>query len=572
MRFDGQTRGWRWVLGTVALCILAVLAASHVAGNRVLDDLRAQAATDARLRAALLDSELARFRLLPLTLADDRDVIAAIQGTPAAQAALDRKLELLAGVTRAAAIYVISPQGFALSASNWRSAESFKGMDYRFRPYFRDARVRGEASQYALGTVSRRPGLYLARRTAAGGVIVVKLEFDRIEQEWARAGGITFVRNPLGVVLVTSRAEWRFAASLPLTLSDATRFRADARVPQGALSPLPLARQEGDVLLAAGDRFVAQDVATSQSGWRLSLLQPVGAAVKSARRAAALSAGLAVLALSAMAWTLRQRVTLARRRTAELEEAVAQRTAALRREMDERADSEARAADLREALRQANRLASLGQITASVAHETAQPVAAVRTYAQTSETLLDRGATEEVRANLKAIGRLADRIGSVTAELRGFSRRQAGEMRPVPVAEVIDGALLILKEQLRSVTLDLPIVAPGLAVIGGKVRLEQVLVNLIQNALEALAGCAERRITLTLAEDAEHVRLTVADTGAGVAESVAARLFTPFVTSRDKGLGLGLVISQDIMVDLGGWLKLLSSERGARFEIGMRRA
>ncbi|UYY59928.1 sensor histidine kinase [Sphingomonas sp. S2-65] len=571
MRFDGQSRGWRWVLGTVVLGILAVLAASHLAGNRVLDDLRVQAATDARLRAALLDSEVARFRLLPLTLADDRDVIAAVRGTPEAQAALDRKLELLAGVTRAAAIYVISPRGFALSASNWRSAESFKGMDYRFRPYFREARVRGEASQYALGTVSRRPGLYLARRTAAGGVIVVKLEFDRIEQEWARAGGITFVRNPLGVVLVTSRPKWRFAASLPLSLSDATRFRADTRVPRGALSPLPLTGEDG-VLADSGERFVAQEVATSQPGWRLSLLQPAGAAVKSARRAAGLSAGLAVLALSALAWTLRQRVTLARRRTAELEDAVAQRTADLRREMDERADSEARAADLREALRQANRLASLGQITASVAHETAQPVAAVRTYAQTSETLLDRGATEEVRANLKAIGRLADRIGSVTAELRGFSRRQAGEMRPVPVADVIGGALLILKEQLRSVTLELPAIPPGLAVIGGKVRLEQVLVNLLQNALEALVDCAERRITLTLAEDAEHVRLAVSDTGSGVAESVAARLFTPFVTSRDKGLGLGLVISQDIMIELGGWLKLLPSGQGARFEIGMRRA
>ena len=104
----------RWVLGTVLLSALAVFVVGRVAETRVLTDLRAQAATDARLRAALLDSELARFRLLPLTLADDRDVIAAVDGAPAARAALDRKLELLAGVTRASAIYVISPAGMAV--------------------------------------------------------------------------------------------------------------------------------------------------------------------------------------------------------------------------------------------------------------------------------------------------------------------------------------------------------------------------------------------------------------------------------------------------------------------------
>ncbi|MBB5709268.1 sensor histidine kinase [Sphingomonas xinjiangensis] len=563
----------RWVLGTMLLSALAVMIAGSVAEKRVLADLREQAVTDARLRAALLDSELARFRLLPLTLADDRDVIAAVNGVPAAREALDRKLELLAGVTRAAAIYVIAPDGTAVSASNWRSPESFKGMDYRFRPYFQEAKARGEASQYALGTVSHRPGLYLARRSAGQGVIVVKLEFDRIEQEWARAGGITFVRNPLGVVLVTSRPDWRFAASQRLTPATAARFRRETRVPIDALRPLPIRRGARDVrVLDGGGRFVAREVAVAQSGWQLTLMQPVNAAVRTAQRAAALSAALAAVMLSVLGWTLTQRVTLARRRTAELEDAVAQRTADLRREMDERAESEARAAELRDALRQANRLASLGQITASVAHETAQPVAAIRTYAQTSGTLLDRGALEDVRANLGTIARLADRIGSVTAHLRGFSRRQSGEVRPVLVSDVVDGALLILKEQLRSAAIDLPAIPPALAVLGGKVRLEQVLVNLIQNALEAMAGMPERRITLALSHDATHVRLTVADGGPGVADDVVGRLFTPFVTSRDKGLGLGLVISQDIMVELGGWLKLLPSAGGARFEVGMRRA
>lgn len=573
MTSTSPLRHWHWLLAGLAAALLAGFVAAQVAQTRTMVTLHDRARTDARLRAALLDSEIARFRLLPLALTDDRDVIAAITDRLGARAALDRKLEDLARVTGAAVIYVVSANGRAIAASNWRSPTSFVGNDYRFRPYFRQARERGEASQYALGTVSGRPGLYLARRIAGAGVIVVKLEFDRIEQAWAQAGAVTLVRDPLGVVLVTSRPAWRFRLTQPLNGAELARVREATRTPPGVLIPLPLSREADGVLkVRGGDRFIPHDVPVAQQGWRLTLLQPIDAPIASARRAAALSAAIAALALVLLVWTVRQRATLRRQRTAELEDMVAQRTAALRREMDERADSEARAAELREALRQANRLASLGQITASVAHETSQPVSAIRTYAQTSDTLLTRGSLDDVRANLTAIARLADRIGAVTAQLRGFARRQAGELRPVAVADVIEGAVLILKEQLRSVKVTLPDIDPDLAVIGGKVRLEQVLVNLLQNALEALTDTPEPTIEVTHMTDATHVRLIVADSGSGIAPEVAERLFTPFVTSRDKGLGLGLVISQDIMVELGGWLHLLPSDAGARFEIGMRRA
>jgi len=137
---------------------------------------------------------------------------------------------------------------------------------------------------------------------------------------------------------------------------------------------------------------------------------------------------------------------------------------------------------------------------------------------------------------------------------------------------VIDGALLIVREQLKDAAFDRPAIDPALMVMGGKVRLEQVLVNLVQNALDALAGRTDRRIVLSLVEEEAHVRLCVADNGPGIDPAVAAGLFTPFNTSRAAGLGLGLVIAQDIMTDLGGWLHHLPSASGALFEIGMRRA
>jgi two-component system C4-dicarboxylate transport sensor histidine kinase DctB len=240
--------------------------------------------------------------------------------------------------------------------------------------------------------------------------------------------------------------------------------------------------------------------------------------------------------------------------------------------MGERAALEARAADLREGLRQANRLAALGQITASVAHETAQPVAAIRTYAATSEQLLDRGALDDVRDNLRAIARLTERIGTVTAELRGFARKGTGAIQPVPLLDVVDGARLILKERLSRVAVSLPSIPPDLIVLAGRVRLEQVIVNVLQNATEAIAGRADPAIHIALSSTDATITLRIADNGPGIAPDVAARLFTPFVTSRPTGLGLGLVIAQDIMVDLGGALRLVPGAGGACFEIEMRRA
>ncbi len=571
MRDSRLLRRIAWVLAALVASVLAALAIGMVAERNARARFVAALATDVRLRQSLLTSEIARFRLLPEALADDRDLVATLADTPGAAAALNRKLETLAGHTGAAAIYLIGPGGRTLAASNWRTPASFVGQDYRFRRYYAEAARTGSAEQFALGTVSHRPGLYLSRRTRDGGVVVVKLELDRVEREWRAAGGVTFVTDPHGIILVTSRRAWRFAATRPLPAAAAEPARADIGV--AALRPPPWRIANGRLIDAGNGEPML--MATSQpdaSGWRVTLAMPTRGAITAAMRNAAGAAGLAMLALVAIGWAWRERARRRAERTGALEAAVAERTADLSREIAERAAAEARADDLREGLRQANRLAALGQITASVAHETAQPVAAIRTYAAAGERLLDRGALEEVRGNLNAIARLTERIGAVTAELRGFSRKGSGAVGPIPLAEVLDGARLILKERLSRVAVTWPAIAPDLLVVAGRVRLEQVVVNILQNAMEALDGHAAPAIRVTLAIEAETVVLTIADNGPGIAPDIAARLFTPFATSRPTGLGLGLTIAQDIMQDLGGSLRLVPSDAGAAFAITMRRA
>ncbi|NKJ44039.1 ATP-binding protein [Novosphingobium sp. SG720] len=564
-----------WALAAVLLLALGAAAlAGAIARQVMLARVETQGRQDLRLRQALLASEIARFRLLPRALADDRDLVAAAQTpAPAARAALNRKLEALAREFGAAAIYVIDRGGFAFGASNWRQAQSFIGRDYNFRPYFRQALQSGQAQQFALGTASHKAGLYLATRAAGGAaVVVVKLEFDGIESAWRAAPGITFVTDPQGVVLVASRPDWRFAATAPLAPPVRQAEQQSLGVP--ALPPPPFARPSAGLLVPVGTAtpHLLVQSARDAAGWRLNLALPLAGTVDPAVRVAQGTTALIVLLLCAVAAALVERARQRRRRTAQLESAVAQATAELRSEIQERTAAEARAATLREGLRQANRLATLGQVTASVAHETAQPVAAIRNYAASAALLLDRGESAEARENLAAITRLADRIGAITQHLRGFARKGSRGESAIVLAEALDGARLILKEQLSRVSLALPPLDPALRVRAEKTRLEQVLVIILQNAIEALAGVPDAAITIAVAETPTTLDLTIADNGPGLDPEIAARLFTPFATSRPMGLGLGLVIAKDIVEEFSGSLVLVPSAQGAAFRVTLVRA
>lgn len=566
------SRQLSWLIAAFTAALLAGLAAGLVVRQAATQRFAAQALADARLRQALLGNEVARFRLLPLALADDSDLVALVSGRPGAQGVMNAKLERLSSALGSPIIYVIRSDGLTLAASNWRNPRSFLGKDYGFRPYFRSAAKHGSGEQFALGTVSHRPGLFFARRAFGKSVVVMKMEFDSLEAQWRAARGVTFVTDRDGVILVTSRPQWRYAATQPMTPDQARRAREMIGV--GGFGPAPFTQLGGPRIAIKGERgeYLIVTSAPDASGWRVNLALPLQGSVDAAERTAQVAAALAVLALFAVAAFLTERGRRRRERTAQLEAAVAERTADLRREIEDRTAAEDHAAQLREGLRQANRLATLGQVTASVAHETAQPVAAIRNYAATSRQLLEMGANDMVRDNLSAIDRLAERIGAVTAELRGFARKGSRAGGPVPLAEVVEGACLLLKERLSRVDFTVPAVPADLMVLGGHVRLEQVLVNLLQNALEALEGRKDARIELTVESDARNVTVAVQDNGPGVSPEVADRLFTPFATSRPSGLGLGLVISKDIVEDFGGTLRLVPSAEGARFVVVLQRA
>lgn len=579
------------VAAVASVLVLALfgVAVWRWAEERALANAGLAASQMARTQAGLLASELQKFRLLPLVLTEYPDVRAILQDPePAVVARLNGKLELLSNRTDAAAIYVIDRNGRTLAASNWRLPTSFVGQVYGFRPYFQGALRNGAAELFALGTVSGRPGLFIARRVEEGGrilgVIVVKVEFDRLEGAWARQPGSTFVTDRHGVIIITSRSGWRFRRTRPLgpdALAEMRRIRQFGSLP---LPPLGL-EVDGPILRdGEANRYLPADAPTGLDGGTLRYLRPLAedeaGAVATAR--ALILAAFVLIALS-LAWLYRAREKshLQAEARRALESEVALRTAELREtnarlteESREREHADRRYRSAREELAQANRLGSIGQITAGVAHEINQPVAAIRTFAENAATFLDQARPERARANLGLIVDLTARIGAITAELRGFARRGAPAIDAVEIGPVVDGALLLIGDRVRAVGAAVQRSGEqgGIRVVADRVRLEQIVINLLQNALDALEGRTDPRIRISV-DYAEAVTVEIDDNGPGIPPEIADQLFTPFVTGRPDGLGLGLGIARDIAREFGGDLdRAQSALGGTAFRLVLRRA
>nr|WP_295106183.1 ATP-binding protein [uncultured Caulobacter sp.] len=595
----------RWLVFVVvnAILLAAVVGfAGAVAERRATTDLARQAQASATLHAAVLRSELAKHRSLPFVLAQDPDVAEVLRSeNPQGLAAMNRKLETLSGGTRAAVIYVLNARGMTIAASNWREPTSFVGSDYSFRPYFKEAKADGTAELFALGTVSRRPGLFMSRRVEGPhgllGVVVVKVEFEALEAEWSAAEP-AFAADPRGVILVTSIPAWRFSTLSPLPPAEQHRLRAEHRFGDAPFevlkaSPLPVAGHAPTLtsisLSDLGEtRYMAASADLGAVGWTVYTLTPIGAALRTAisgARAIALLAGLVACAIAAalLRWRGQAAVRAARQEAArlELEARVQERTAELRQtnqrltvEIEERRRVEAHVHVMQDELVQSNKLATLGQIAAGVAHEINQPVAAIRAYADNAAAFLDRSDDKTAKANLGLISGLTERIGLITDELRAFARKSSAPAAPVAVREAVDGALLLVGPRLRQqgVRVIRDEADEAARVMAERFRLEQVLVNLLQNALEALDGRPDPEIRVQVYVKRSQVRILVADNGPGVAPEAAKTLFTPFATTKPRGLGLGLVISRDIVAEFGGELSLEAGPGGARFLMSLPKA
>lgn len=594
----------RRLLLTVAvlgLTALSGLVAYQLAQRMGLAEVRATGIHRLDLYAASLQREIGKYAFLPgvLELEDDVQGLLAPTSDDTARTTYAGKvnnyLEQLNERAGTLAAYVINAEGTVVAASNWRRTDGYLGEDLSFRPYFLDAMRTGSGRIFGIGTTRGEPGYYLASSLSDSlqtlGVAVIKVSLDQLEQSWTTVEAPVLVNDEHGVAILSSVPDWKFSTLRPLDEAAQAAFKQSQQYSRRALKPLDmevvrdlghgarlvrLARngQEMASMFPVSGMFLAQSRMLPGTPWTLTVLSHLEQ-VEQVAKSLALAVAIAAAFLLLLALTLNERRHHLRDRLAArealqsandaLERKVTQRTAdlssanqQLQDEVAERIRAEATLRAAQDELVQAGKLAVIGQLSTGIAHELNQPLTALRTLSGNSLKFLERGDTSTTRVNLERMSQLADRMGRITGQLRNFARKSSGERQCVPLGKALDNALSVLEARVQcaSVQLRFDIARPEpIAWCDGN-RIEQVLVNLIHNALDAMEGAEHPCLELHCRTQGDQVLVCVRDHGPGLSEAAQAHLFEPFFTTKEPGvgLGLGLPLSAGIARDSGGSL------------------
>nr|NMG00197.1 sensor histidine kinase [Aromatoleum toluolicum] len=565
-----------------ALCLLIGWLAFRSLFAYHLDHARRDALHRLDALALSLEAALARHETLPGLLALDPTLAALLDAPhdPARLAAANVYLEAAQQGAQVAVAYLIDAQGLTVAASNWRQPRSFVGHDYSFRPYFRDALEKGLGRFYGVGVTTGEPGYFLAapirRDQRLLGVVVLKQQLDALEQALANSADPLLLVDGNGIVFLASSRALRYRSLAPLAEPVAARLgdtRQYGEQPVAPLADRPVRLdQPGPLRLALPGEATRERLVHARpvglQGWQIVELGNPDEARSAATAQAtvlALAAAFALGLIAHLRHRARRREEL-RRVHASLETRIAARTADLTAQIAELEKTKAILRETRDAAVQAGKLATLGQMSAGISHELNQPLAALQTLADNARALLDRDRLPEAAENLAMISDLVARTGRIVRQLKSFARKEVPTPQPVTVDRAIEHALLIVEPRRRETgaRIQTPAPAPDRRVIAEAGRVEQILVNLLRNGLDAMAGQSEPLLVIDCRTVGDLRELSVRDHGPGLSDEAHAHLFEPFFTTKPagEGLGLGLAISRTIAESYGGTLTVRNAPGG----------
>ncbi|WP_176439103.1 sensor histidine kinase [Puniceibacterium sediminis] len=525
-----------------------------------------------------IETEIDRFRYLPQVTAQDMRIRRAIAEPSSADvvATANRYLETLADVSGADQLYLLGRSGTAIAASNWNSPKSFVGIDYSFRPYFRDAIAQGAGRFYGIGITTGQPGYFLSSRVdLAGGqraVIVVKIDLAPLQHAWRTAAVDTAIADSDGIIFLSGQPAWLYQPLFALEPGALDHIAATRRYEGasivGATPLLPAgnaAMQRAEPVEVAGRSLLMRRLPMEPDGWQVVMAASVAGAWRTALATATISA-LATIAAGLLVQTSLQRRRLVRMRLQQsrlLEQQVERRTRELADEIETRiaAESELRAAQ--EALIHSEKMVALGRMSTAIVHEISQPLAAMEATLAAAVIGIRKTDPATTKRIDTARGHIRRMLRTIK-HLKSFGRKETGALSRVDMDFAVDNAIELVRHRADDMGVALTFARDGAApvVIGGQVRLEQVLVNLLLNALDAVAlNITPGVVQVSRKVTGDSVIVQVTDNGVGMDAVALTKVGEPFYSDKSSGdgLGLGLSICQTIVEDVKGTLHFEST-------------
>ena len=417
------------------------------------------------------------------------------------------------------------------------------------------------------------------------GVIVVKVDIGVLEQQStgiAIAGQYEFmISDPDDIIFLSSINHWRFRSLSPL--SQAKRFAlntskryATRPISELAIKPPYNTLTEANlhtyqITSSSGtETYLEKRQLMPNANWTLHVLAPMKPLFQSLPTIMLLAASLYLLLVLFILYAIERRKNLRRMLHAHnlLEQRVKERTLEL-----EKANTKLK--DTQDELVQAAKLTVIGSLSASINHELNQPLAALRSYAQNTQTFLGRDMFDDAKNNLKIMIELTDRLADIIAQFKSFTRKSQGKDNAIEINQAIDQALTIVQPEIdkQGVILSKSVLKGQCQIWGDTVRLQQVLVNIISNAIVAMqqSSVKELKITASKAARSNQLIISIKDTGPGVREGQMSKIFEPYFTTNERqGLGLGLSISQRIIESMQGKITVENdNQAGAIFKISL---
>ena len=560
-----QGRSWWPRIALVLFCLAAVAiiwVSNQVLTQRYTETLKNRAEVRYTIYVGQLVSELQRNSIVPQLLVRDPELIEALRTGNNIAARL--RLQMLVEEIGASSFTLHDREGRAVAATDREEL----GEDHGGAPYFTDA----IASDGTVFTTLRRPSgdyafLYSRRLEDEGevlGVISVEVDLARLERGWAGTQDAVMITDRDGTIILATEPRWRgiseeaalAATSVPTSVDRALRVTQDLAMVQ------PDAYVSGEAVLRRELRIPFQN-------WHLVGFTAHASVRERVNGFLALEImGFAILL--ALAFFVSSRKTASRLVSTQRESAeLRQLNARLSREIAERERMEKTLKVAEQTLAQSSKLAVLGEMSAAVSHELNQPLAAMKTYLAGARLLIQRKRSDEALVSFQRIDDLIDRMGTITRQLKSYARKGSEAFEPFDVRDAVSSALAMMEPQLKTRRVAITRTMPDrpAVVLGDRLRLEQVIINLLRNALDATRGVKDPAVDIILAAG-QTVSLTVRDNGPGIEDLDA--LFEPFYTTKQpgEGVGLGLAISSGIVNDLGGRLTARNgADGGAVFEV-----